>query len=261
MSKIKLRNIYEHIPKVYFNKAPYYNPNACHGVIKHPFMAGVIGGSQTGKTSTAIDVIENCNCFERIEVYTKNKTEVVYKWLADVLGRNPDVFFCSSNLDDLKAPEEYDPKIQTLIIVDDFVLDKKLGNVPAIFQRGMKMNISCLFISQSYHKIPKTDIRDNMNAVILKSINSQKDFKALIGNFNLDKSMKELKTMYDKAIINKPQDFMLIDPLEPNEKLRFRRNFSEIWTDGHWETAPEYKSSVETLAKEPKTKGKKQPKK
>lgn len=242
MSKIKLRNIYEVIPKQYFNKADYYNPNVKNGVPKHPFICGIIGQSQTGKTSTAIDIIENCNCFERIEVYTKNSNEVIYNWLSNIFGGNEDVFTMSSSLADLKPPEEYDPSIQTLIIVDDFVLDRNLGNVPAIATRGMKQNISCIFISQSYHLTPKI-IRDNMTYVILKSINSQKDFKTMIGNFNLSKTVKEMKTMYDKAIVKKPVDFMMIDVLEPKEEFKFRRNFDEVYVNGQWILSNEYKGS------------------
>ena len=64
---------------------------------------------------------------------------------------------CNSN-------ENYDPnkKRKVLIVFDDMIADminnKKLNSVVTELYRGRKLNISIVFITQSYFKVPK-DVR------------------------------------------------------------------------------------------------------
>ena len=74
----------------------------------------------------------------------------------------------SNNMQDVyKNIEKYNPgkKGKVLIIFDDVVTDmindKKLNLiVTELFIRGRKLNISIVFIAQSYFKVPK-DVRLN----------------------------------------------------------------------------------------------------
>ena len=74
----------------------------------------------------------------------------------------------SNNMQDVyKNIEKYNPgkKGKVLIIFDDMVTDmindKKLNPiVTELFIRGRKLNISIVFIAQSYFKVPK-DVRLN----------------------------------------------------------------------------------------------------
>lgn len=223
-----LPSVYNLIPKEYNVSGNYYNPNACDGVPIHPFMCGVIGGSRTRKTDTAIMTMLKCDNFGKIEIYAKNIGETIYNWLGGLADNLPeDTITVSDNIDELKAPEEFDPSIQTLVIIDDFVLDKKQGNALAIAQRGMKQNISMFYISQNFFRI-HMDLRKNFTYLILKSINSIKSIKLMINDFNLDKEPDELLKMYKKAIA-KPTDFLLIDINEPVELLKFRKNFDMFY--------------------------------
>ena len=61
-----------------------------------------------------------------------------------------------------KKIEEYNPnkKRRILIDFDDMIADmlrkkKKNSRVTELFVRGRKLNISLVFISQSYFKVPK----------------------------------------------------------------------------------------------------------
>ena len=67
-----------------------------------------------------------------------------------------------------KNIEEYNPnnKRKILIVFDDMIADmlsnKKLNPmVTELFIRGIKLNISLVFITQSYFKVPK-DVRWNI---------------------------------------------------------------------------------------------------
>ena len=80
----------------------------------------------------------------------------------------------SSDMEDVyKIIENYNPekKRKTLIVFDDMIADminnKKLNPVVTeLFIRGRKLNISIVFITQSYFKLPK-DVRLNSTHFLL----------------------------------------------------------------------------------------------
>ena len=72
-----------------------------------------------------------------------------------------------------KNIEEYNPgkKRKVLIVFDDMIADminnKKLNRIATeLFIRGRKLNISIVFITQSYFKVPK-DVRLNSTHFLL----------------------------------------------------------------------------------------------
>ena len=70
----------------------------------------------------------------------------------------------SNDMQDVyKNIEEYNPikKRKVLIVFDDMINNNKLNPiVTELFIRGRKLNISIVFITQSYFKVPK-DVRLN----------------------------------------------------------------------------------------------------
>ena len=76
---------------------------------------------------------------------------------------------CSDDVQDIyKNIDEYNPvkKHKILIVFDDMIPDminnKKLSSiVTELFIRGRKLNISFVFIRQSYFKVPR--IKENLN--------------------------------------------------------------------------------------------------
>ena len=75
-----------------------------------------------------------------------------------------------------KNIEDYNPgkKFKILIVFDDMIADminnKKLNTVvTGLFIRGRKLNISIVFISQSYFKLPK-DVRLNSTHFFIMKI-------------------------------------------------------------------------------------------
>ena len=79
-------------------------------------------------------------------------------------------------MDDIyKNTEEYNPRKnwKTIIVFDDTIVDmlsdKKLNpTVTTLFIRGRKLNISFLFISQSYLNLPKNIRLSSMDYSIMK---------------------------------------------------------------------------------------------
>ena len=86
-------------------------------------------------------------------------------------------------LDVYKNTEDYNPdkKKKVLIVFDDMIADminnKKLNSiVTELFIRGRKLNLSIVFITQSYFKVPK-DVRLNSAHFFIMKIPNKRELK------------------------------------------------------------------------------------
>ena len=136
----------------------------------------MIGGSGSGKTNALLNLIDNKPDFNKIYLYAKDPYEAKYQYSVNKrenVGLNhfndPKAFIEYSNdmQDVYKNINYYNPDKENkiLIVFDDMIADmihnKKLNSiVTELFIRGRKLNISLVFITQSYFKVPK-DVRLN----------------------------------------------------------------------------------------------------
>merc|ERR1712146_509739 len=114
------------------------------------------------------------------------------------------------------------------IIYDDLMQEKHLHNeiIKTVLRcRKMGGGISFFFLAQSFHGgIPKS-VRLNLNYLILKKV-SQKDIAEILRTYQVNKTLDEMKHIYDMCTEQK-FDFLLIDQeAEPEEQLK--KNFTEI---------------------------------
>ena len=73
-----------------------------------------------------------------------------------------------------------------LVVFDDMIADmsnnKKLNSiVTELFIRGRKLNISLVFITQSYFKVPK-DVRLNTTPFFIKKISNRSELQQIAIN-------------------------------------------------------------------------------
>jgi hypothetical protein len=214
---------YKKIPKKYLMKS--HNPNyEVHG-IKTPFRMLIIGGSGAGKTQTFLNLLHNfSNTFQNIFIITKNKNEPLYNYLEDTLGDKGLVI--SEGIGSAPVLDELDPEEQTLIVMDDLVLEKNQSQLSEYFLRARKLNCSLVYISQSYYAVPQM-IRQNLTYLIIKRLNTLTDLFRIMREYSLGVDKTQLKKIYDSATSTK-QDFLLVD-LEEAPENRFRKNFNEIY--------------------------------
>ena len=140
----------------------------------HPYRILIIGGSGSGKTNVLLNLIESQPDIDKIYLYAKDPYECKYQYLINKregVGKNHfkdhKVFIEYSN--DMRNVYKYinhynpDKENKILIVFDDMIVDmiqnKKLNSiVTELLIRGWKLNISLVFITQSYFKVSK-DVR------------------------------------------------------------------------------------------------------
>ena len=137
-------------------------------ILDHPYKILIIGVSGSGKTNALLNLIKNQPDINKICLYAKDPYQAKYQFLIKKKE--------STRLKHLKAFIEYSNDMQNvykkieeynigitreiLIVFDDMIADminnEKLNPVVTeLFIRDRKLNISIVFITQSYFKVPK----------------------------------------------------------------------------------------------------------
>ena len=127
--------------------------------------------------------------------------------------------------------------IKILIVFDDMIADMILNKkqnsiVTESFIRGRKLNISVIFITQSYFKVPK-DVKLNTTHFFIAKIPDKRELQQITINHSPDISTKDFTNIYRKCAAE-PYYFLVNDTtLVSNNPLRFRKNLFNIYNKNH----------------------------
>lgn len=203
--------------------------------IEVPFRMAVIGASGGGKTTTALNIILDLNCFTKIWLICKKPTEPIYSFFINSLRLaekkiKAKILTVSDDIAETPDPDSLNDKETNLMIFDDLIAEspKAMKNVSNVFIYGRKMNCSCIFISQSYFDIPKL-IRKQCNYIVLRKVHSTKDLLRILQEYSLGLDIETLNSMYEKCTKDF-NSFLMIDLETNDKKLKFRRNYTPINT-------------------------------
>ena len=123
-------------------------------------------------------------------------------------------------------------KHKILIVFDDMIADminnKNLNPIETeLFIRGRKLNISLVFITQSYFKVLK-DVRLNTNHFFITKIGNKRELQQIVLNHLSDINIKDFIKIYKKYTAE-PYSFLVNDAaLASDNPLRFRKNIFNI---------------------------------
>ena len=135
----------------------------------------------------------------------------------------------SSTMDDVyKNIDDYNPnrKRKIIIVFDDMIADimantKFQSIIKELFIRCRKLNISLVFITQSYFSVAK-DVRLNSTHLIMK-INNKIELQNIATNHFADIDYKDFIKIY-RECTKEPYNFLIMDTTLPSTKsLRFRK--------------------------------------
>ena len=160
----------------------------------HTYRILIIGGSRSGKTNKLLHLINEQKDIDKIYLYAKDLSESKYEYLiknretAGIKHLNDSEAFieCSNTMNDVyENIDNYNPKRKRkiLIVFDDMIADimanKRFQSIiKELFIRCRKLNISFVFITQSYFSVPK-DVRLNSTHYLIMKINNRKNYKIL----------------------------------------------------------------------------------
>ena len=206
----------------------YANENKTEHNLKWPYIPDypyrilIIGGSGSVKANALLNLINNQPDIDKIYLYAKDPYEAKYQYLINKregVGINhfndPKAFIEYSNdmQDVYKNIDEYNPdKERKLIVFDDMIVDminnKKLNSiVTGLFIRGRKLNISIVFITQSYFKVP-IDVRLNSTYFFIMEIPNKKELEQITLNHSSDINFKDFTKICKKHTV-KPHSFLV----------------------------------------------------
>ena len=191
------------------------------------------------KKNVLLNSIENQPDIDKIYLYAKDPYEAKYQYLINKregVGINhfndPKAFIEYSNdmHDVYKNIDDYNPDKENkiLIVFDDMIADminnKKLNSiVTELFIRGRKLNISLVFITQSYFKFPK-GFRLNTTHFLITKIVRKRELQQIEINHSSDIRTEDFVNIYRKCTAE-PYSFFVNDTtLASNNPLRFRKN-------------------------------------
>lgn len=215
-------NMYEKMPQSLLRKAD--NPNFhLHG-IKLPARICVSAPSGSGKTNFVINFISLCSqgkgTFSSIQIITRDADEPLYSYLK---MKSPAIQI-TEGLHTLPALNKFDKDDSHLIIVDDLVLAKDQSSVCEYFIRCRKQNVTVMYLSQSFFKIPII-IRQNCNYMCILGIGNKRSMNLMLSEFAIGASKEQLMGMYKFATAEKLH-FLLIDVDETDPQKKFRSDFN-----------------------------------
>ena len=113
-------------------------------------------------------------------------------------------------------------------MIADMINNKKINSIiTELFIRRRKLNISLVFITQSYFKVPK-DVRLNTTHFFVMKIPNKRELQQIAINHSSDINTKDFINIYKKCT-DKPYSFLVNDTtLASDDPLRFRKNLYNI---------------------------------
>ena len=205
-----------------------------------PFRMLIMGPPGSGKTNTLLHLINNLHPIDKICLYAKDIHKPKYECLINKREQtgiknlnDPHAFIeYSDDMDDLlddinNYNKNRDKKV--LIVFDDMIADieynKKFKRIiKELFYRACKVNVSIVFITQSYFRALK-DARLNNTHYIIMKINNKEELKRIAEGKSGHLDYKDFFKMHNYCT-KEPYSFMTTDA-RPTASISFKKNFDE----------------------------------
>ena len=200
----------------------------------------IIGPSGSGKTNTLLHLINNLHAIDKIYLYAKDTHEPKYEYLINKREQagtknlnDPKAFIeYSDDMDDvLDDINNYNKNRDTIVLIvfDDMIADIEYNKnfkriIKELFYRERKINVSIVFITQSYFRALK-DARLNSTHYILMKIGNKKELKRIAEEKSGHLDYKDILKIHNYCT-KEPYSFLTIDA-RPTAIILFKKNFDE----------------------------------
>ena len=169
-------------------------------------------------------------CQPKYELLIKKREDAGIKHLNDQKA----FIECSNTMDDVyQNIDDYIPSRGRKTLIDGIIFDGMIPDIMSnkkfqpivteLFIRCRKLNISFVFITQSYFSVPKDAILNSTYYLIMK-INYRSELQNIAINHSANIDHKDFVKIY-KEYTKEPFSFLTIDTALPaSDPLRFRKN-------------------------------------
>ena len=195
----------------------------------------IIGPSGSGKTNTLLHLINNLHPIDKIYLQAKDIHEPKYEYLINkreqeeiknIIEYSDDM---NDVLDDINNYNKNRDK-KVLTVFDDMIADIEYNKnfkqiITELFYRAPKINVSIVFITQSYFRALKDARLNSMHYIIMK-INNKKELKRIAEEKSGHLDYKDFLKLYNYCT-EEPYYFMTIDA-RPTATIPFKKNFNEL---------------------------------
>ena len=129
--------------------------------------------------------------------------------------------------------DDYNPKRKrkVFIVFGDMIADIMINKrfqaiIKELFIRCRKLNISLVFITQSYFSVPK-EVRLNSTHYVIMKIHNRRELQNIVFNHSADIDYKDFLKIYRNRT-KEPYSFLTINTTLPaGNPMRFRKNFPD----------------------------------
>ena len=205
----------------------------------HPYRILITGGSGSGKTNALLNLINEQHDIDKTYLYAKDLNKPRYEYLIKMwenaginhLNDSNKFIECFNTMDDVDENiNDYNPsrRWKILIAFDDMIAGIMTNKefkaiIKELFIRCRKLNISLVFITQSYFSVPE-DIRLNSAHYLIMKINNRRELQNIAINNLVDIDYGHFMKIY-RECTKEPFNFFTIDTTLPaSDPLRFRKS-------------------------------------
>lgn len=203
-------------PRIFAARHSSLLPNTIRSII--------CGPSNCGKTNVMISLILHKNGlkFRNVYLYSKTTFQPKYRFLAKIFENIPNASFLMFDENkDVISPDKVLPN--SIFIFDDVACENQ-EHIRNYYCMGRHKRVDCFYLSQTYSKIPKQLIRDNVNFLLVfkqDDINMKHIYDEHV---NSDMGWADFKKLCCE-IWKDPYSFLLINKDCEINNGRYRKGF------------------------------------
>lgn len=206
----------------------FENETSKHGNLLPNTVRCIISGpSNCGKTNVVFNLITKPNglSFNNVYIFSKSLHQPKYLLLEKILSDVPDVKLYKFDASvEIMEPNNAEP--YSVFIFDDVSCENH-DRIRTYFSMGRHNQIDSIYIGQTYSKIPKQLIRDNVNLLIAFK-QDEKNLKHIYNDHvGADMAFEKFRNVCGKAW-SKKYGFIVIDKERPMQNGRYRIGFDNF---------------------------------
>lgn len=185
----------------------------------------IAGASNSGKTNVIINLLRNPNAlrYENIYVYSKSLNQSKYEFLRQILKPIKGLGYYEFNENDQIIPPAK-AKPNSIFIFDDIACDKQ-AKIQEYFSRGRHDGVDSFYLAQSYARIPKHLIRDNVNMLVLFKLDELNLRHVYDDHVTTDMTFQKFKDVCAPCWSEGRYGFIVIDKDSQLNEGRYRKGF------------------------------------